>query len=145
MLVSAEDRDEQQKLHGLVYGVQLDSLEKSVSPNTENRADFIPTFLDTWFALHASLNAWLTCEVRSLAYSRFWGSFKLFLENDTSFYPPEKRTSVVFPSWGPFDWLSYIILASHSWVRRLLVYLGVDGRLFLSLNRLIMIWYIVKT
>ena len=32
---------------GWVFGVQHDSLEKSVSSNTENRADFIPTFLDT--------------------------------------------------------------------------------------------------
>ena len=35
------------------------------------------------------------------------------------FYPPERRISVAFPSWGQFDWLSYIILGSHSWVRRL--------------------------
>ena len=55
MPVSAEGRIEHQKLNqtadvlsfGWVFGVQLDSLEKSVSPNTEKCVDFINTFLDT--------------------------------------------------------------------------------------------------
>ena len=57
MAVSGEGQVEHQKLNqtaallsfGWVFGAQLDSLEKSVSPNPENRADFIPTFLDTLF------------------------------------------------------------------------------------------------
>ena len=35
-----------------------------------------------WFALQAWF-AWLTCEVRSLAYSRFWVTFKLFFGKTT--------------------------------------------------------------
>ena len=53
--MSAEGRVENQKLNqtaallsfGWVFGVQLELLEKSVSPNMETRADSIPTFLDT--------------------------------------------------------------------------------------------------
>ena len=53
MPVSAKGRAEHQKLNqtaallsfGLVFGVQLDSLEKSVSANDEKRVDFIPTFV----------------------------------------------------------------------------------------------------
>ena len=53
MSVSAEGRVEHQKLNkttalllfGWVFGVQLDSLEKSVLANDEKRVDFIPTFL----------------------------------------------------------------------------------------------------
>ena len=52
MPVSAEGRVEHQKLNqttalllfGWVFGVQLDSLEKSVLANDEKRGDFIPTF-----------------------------------------------------------------------------------------------------
>ena len=55
MPVSAEGRVEHQKLNqtaallsfGWVFGVQLDSLEKSASPNGEKHVDFIPTFLAT--------------------------------------------------------------------------------------------------
>ena len=50
MTVSAEGRVEHQKLNqttaGWVFGVKLDSLEKSVLANAEKR-DFIPTFLAT--------------------------------------------------------------------------------------------------
>ena len=52
---SAEGQVEHQKLNqttalllfGWVFGVQLDSLEKSVSANAEKCVDFIPTFFDT--------------------------------------------------------------------------------------------------
>ena len=55
MPVSAEGRVEHQKLNqttalllfGWVFGVQLDSLEKSVLANDEKRVDFIPTFVVT--------------------------------------------------------------------------------------------------
>ena len=51
--MSADGRVEHQKLNhtaalqlfGEVFGVQLDSLEKSDSANAEKRVDFIPTFL----------------------------------------------------------------------------------------------------
>ena len=57
--------------------------------------------------------------------------------------------------WGSI-WFSYLLLGSHSWSRRFLFYfvgvgvdvdvgLGVDGGLFLSLNLLKIVWYIVKT
>ena len=53
--MSAKGRVEQQKLNqttalllfGWVFGVQLDSLEKSVLAKDEKRADFIPTFVAT--------------------------------------------------------------------------------------------------
>ena len=49
MPVSAEGRVEHQKLNqiGWVFGVQLDSLEKSVSANAEKRLDFTPKILAT--------------------------------------------------------------------------------------------------
>ena len=55
MPVSAEGQVENQKLnqttalllYGWVFGVQLDSLEKSVLANAEKLVDFIPTFLAT--------------------------------------------------------------------------------------------------
>ena len=55
MPVSAEGRVEHQKLNkttalllfGWVFGVQLDSLEKSVLANDEKRGDFIPTYVAT--------------------------------------------------------------------------------------------------
>ena len=53
--MSAEGRVEHQKLNDMaallsvfwVFGFQLDSLEKRVCVNTEERVDFIPTFLTT--------------------------------------------------------------------------------------------------
>ena len=53
--VSAEGRVEHQKLNQTtalllfcwVFGVQLDSLEKSVLANNEKRVDIIPTFVAT--------------------------------------------------------------------------------------------------
>ena len=55
MPVSAEGRVEHQKLNqttalllfGWVFGVQLDSLEKSLLANDDKRVDFIPTFVAT--------------------------------------------------------------------------------------------------
>ena len=54
--MSAEGQVENQKLNqtapllsfGWVFGVQLDSLEKSVSANAEQRVDFTPTIWATY-------------------------------------------------------------------------------------------------
>ena len=43
-------------------------------------------------------------------------------------FPPERRISVAFPSWGPFDWLSYILLGSHSPPPRLFFTLKVRAK-----------------
>ena len=45
MPVSAEGRVQHQKLE--VFGVQFDSLEKSVLANDEKCGDFIPTYVAT--------------------------------------------------------------------------------------------------